>query len=456
MGFCPATCPERFPHFDSDVVVNFVAWALSAECAFEATDVDLMDNFHGAMVTYCGESWIDTWWSSIHSKEGVLNMDQGTEWVRGNLKPASFLEFAMQTELFLFVKARLEGEIVASPNTPRSPKLLFYTLLGNAMSQWDESPFIHHSPKSWQEFARFLLRNGFSANAMLQLEIHKEGDLMDALYDYVEANDSGDSDSDARDSKASDSKASNIDVSDSDAGDGESTGVPQVSIFHLALAIACSQGERYKVVYRLDMLRVLVEEGGNASLLVSNFRNYWSRDGNSAVQRSAIHYLLSCRLDSYIDIDTEGDAAVLGALHWCITAILDHGADPEAVDSNGTSILELALEFRPHHALAEIMLDKGARVTPKLLLDSGEPRKSAGEILDKPRWRMPKYYTPEARRIAARYNPHWETRDVEEPQRSDSEPSHGEGDSNILGTVGSYVGNLVGSLKDWTSQHGLR
>jgi hypothetical protein len=434
------------------------------------------------MVTYCGESWLDTWWSTVDSNGiGVL---EGNTWVRGNIKPSSFVEFAMQTELFIFVETKLKEDISANPNTHRSPKLLFYVLVGNARSIWENSRFLFHSPKSWQDFARFLLRSGFSANAILEMDTaydrlklmnackedrmdvwdpeessrqdelgdHGRNDATDGIEGGEESSKqysrqgtprSGDdvewSDSDHVEPRDSGAERTETERNDSDR---ETTDMQRVSILHLALAIACSEvnANAPQVVYRLDMLRVLVEEGGNAN--VSNYQNHWSRGKNSAVERSAIHYLLSCRFRPSVLDDDQVD--VPGALHSCIAAFLNHGASPNAVDSNGISILELAL-LSQRYALAEVMLEKGAMVTPRLLLDSGEPRSYADGILNESRWRRPEFYTPEARRIAARYNTHWELREEEERQGSEPELAQAETDGNILG-------NLAGSVKGWISK----
>lgn len=132
-------------------------------------------------------------------------------------------------------------------------------------------------------------------------------------------------------------------------------------------------------------------------------------------------------------------------LSRCITAFLDHGADPNAVDSNGVSILELALPICPS-ALVELMLERGAQVTPKLLSESGAPLGCADGILNKSCWRRPECYTPAARAIAREYNTHWAEQE-EDKQDSEQEQMLRQDTGNILSTVGGYLANLAGSVK---------
>jgi hypothetical protein len=130
-----------------------------------------------------------------------------------------------------------------------------------------------------------------------------------------------------------------------------------------------------------------------------NYRNYWSHQKGDATERSAIHYLLSSYHDDAKPFH-HPEFEVNRSLSQCITAVLNHGADPNAVDSNGViSILELALPICPR-TLVELMLEKGALVTPKLLLESGAPLDGTDGIPNESRWRRPECYTPEARFIA--------------------------------------------------------
>ena len=147
-----------------------------------------------------------------------------------------------------------------------------------------------------------------------------------------------------------------------------------------------------------------------------------------ATSQSALHYLLMRRFQS-------------GPRHsHLIKAFLEHGADPNAVDSNGRTVLECALPICPYDVI-ELMLKKGAKITPGVLSESGTveqyfhtssdfetmvkkgakvtpgvlseselsdvPYVPPGNILNEMRWRRPECYTDEARELARPHNPHW-------------------------------------------------
>jgi hypothetical protein len=134
--------------FDPYLIINFVSWELAAECLSQTTNADLMYDFQAAMVTHWGESWLDIWWRFIPERK---LLDHGNAWVRGSLKPSSFVEFAMQLELFIFVKREVEREISTNPKTPRNPKLLYYTIVGSALSTYNSHSStigFYHSPQS--------------------------------------------------------------------------------------------------------------------------------------------------------------------------------------------------------------------------------------------------------------------------------------------------------------------
>jgi Ankyrin repeat len=467
--------------FDPHLITDFVSWEITAECLCETTNADLIYDFQAAMVTHWGENWLDTWYRSI--LEGGLLDDKRNLWVRGSLKPSSFVEFAMQVELLIFVKHEVEREISTNPETPRNPKLLYYALVGSALSDYDaHSPTLslYHSPQSWQDFARFLLKNGFDANALLEISIAPDRNklmnyckrnepVFETVLDGITSETQGGGDNGVvKTNGIENGKKDSSVISSEERKQGKKDEIHQsededyqidnsvndtcrISILHLALAIACTDDEEYKMIpQRLDMLRVLVEEGGNPK--VSNYSNYWSHRSDVSAERSAIHYLLSLDI-GYIGSDEEEDLDISDALHNCIKAFLDHGADPNATDSNGISILELAVSSSPYR-LVELMLTKGAKVTPKLLLNSGAPRLDAGGILNELCWRKPECYTPEARRIAIKYNTDWPTLDeidVDQDEDQDSEAELVSSD-NVGNVLERLVGSVTTSMKSWTSK----
>lgn len=364
-----------------------------------------MNDFHTAVRHHCGKQWLDTWWSAQRPKKSSLDFE--SLWVHGTLPPSSLLEFALQIDLLLFAEQELREEISRNPKIFRDPKLLYYMACGNAYSQYVGSKFYYHSPQRWRGFAKFLLQNGFDPNMAIEIAVGPDrGKLMNNVIDNDTSGGRGEH-GDEYDDEEGDEEG------DENADDSAAENPQPITIMHLALAMACSATETIaRPAYnRLNMLQILVEGGGDA--MISNYRNLWSSKKNIRTKRSAIHYLLSSMFNNAMPFESE-EPENNHALTECITAFLNHGADPNTVDSNGVSILECALPVCPPE-LIELMLEKGGKVTPKLLLKSGEPVGYAGGILKKPRWRRPEYYTVEARVIARRYNPDWP--DFEEDER---------------------------------------
>jgi hypothetical protein len=248
---------------------------------------------------------------------------------------------------------------------------------------------LFRSSKRYLDFARFLLRNGFNPNMTLEVAIGPDyNNLMNNFH---------------QDDSESEYKHDDI-ASEYRVLDAPETRI-QLTIMHLALAMSCSSAlDMRQVINLLEIISVLVEGGSNANVL--NYRNHWSHREGEATERSAIHYLLSSSYDCAKPFH-HPEFEVNHTLSRCITAFLNHGADPNAIDSNGVSILELALPICPY-ALVELMLEKGAQVTPKLLSESGAPLGYADGILNELIWRRPECYTRAARVIAGKHNTHWE------------------------------------------------
>lgn len=467
-------------NFDYEVLVAFATFAMAAECSSQSKNSDLAHALEAAMRSYCGKDWLDTWWSSVVTPRSIF----GGVWVKGSLQPKSFIEFALQFELIGFVQSELEKEIAANPGCPRNSRLWHYTLAGNATSHWDRNHFLYHSPESWLGFARFLLSNGFDPNAMLEVDIAPDrGKLMcggnhsrssvknfsvlegapeedgNENSDTTESSDksilvaesSENYNSQASENVKQTEKNFKATVVDEKETEDDSKSIQShsdysqhsviccVSVMHLTLAMACTDGSVEQSICRFNMLSLLVEASGEAT--TSSYRNYWSLSEESGIEQSAIHYLLS--FNYYYE-----DEDMIEARDKCIAAFLNSGADPNAVNRTGASILEISLDSCSY-SLIELMLNKGAKVTERLLLDSGVPRLDAGGILNEMRWRKPEMYTPQARQVAIKYNTHWPALD----EREDLEVLRASSPNNndILGTVSGFIGNLTDSVKIWAS-----
>jgi hypothetical protein len=128
----------------------------------------------------------------------------------------------------------------------------------------------------------------------------------------------------------------------------------------------------------------------------------------------ALHYLIR-RSSSRENIFEKPQSGPVPA--QLVTDFLEHGADPNAVDSDDLAVLECALPTCPYDVI-ELMLEKRAKITPQLVSESGAPKKyfleearsdskisevphvRAGDILNEMRWRRPECYTDEVRELA--------------------------------------------------------
>lgn len=291
-----------------------------------------------------------------------------------------------------------------------------------------------------------MLKSGVDPNIAIEFGVGPDvGSLMDCCRDsrgsdMMNGDESGREDGNEDEEGNEDEHRSISEDQDPDAPENRHP----VTAIHLALAKACSSSLRTSelVTSHLEMLAILVEGGGNTNVL--NYQNHWSHQKGDATERSAIHCLLSS-LHGGAEPFRHPEPEVNSALSLCIVAFLNHGADPNAVDSNGVSILELALPICPY-ALVELMLEKGAQVTPNLLSESGAPPDHADGILNELHWRRPEFYTPAARVIARRYNTDWA--DLSE-EKQDSEPEQilEQDKGNVLSTIGGYFVNMAISVK---------
>lgn len=202
----------------------------------------------------------------------------------------------------------------------------------------------------------------------------------------------------------------------------------EMSVLHYALGsdLLHIRGPEDNIAL-LENIRLLVHYGADVNEMPLD--TFWVEEYNTQISRlpasqSALHYLIRWHRIFLNPFEaTSGPARAR-----LIMTFLEHGADPNAVDSHGTSILELALRDCPYEVI-ELLLDKGAKITPRLVSMSGVPKYQfhsyletsdneteedlefpsvlASHILNEMRWRRPECYTDEARELARPHNPHW-------------------------------------------------
>jgi hypothetical protein len=413
-------CPKEYPHFDTVLIIEFAHWALASNRLQRVTTRAVVDEFRRAIAAHCGSRWIETYWSVRDLRMPTLREFWSIE---GALAPCSFLDFSVQCGLTLIAEREIQENKHEYSDDMDGAKLLYYTVVGNGRSMLVERT----SGMMWQCFARVLLEHGCDPNGLLTVNVaydkyllmngstlHPRDDLEIVHREVLRS-------------------TSRIQIQEAEMQD--------ITPLHLALAIACSYRDVYELgrITRLKMLRILVEGGANATL---SYQNHWTTREGEAEVRTAVHYLLYKTPSEKSPFD---DPDLGCALSECIVSFFDNGLSPNTLDSDGVSILECAFPFCPSEFI-KTLLQKGAKITPKLLAETGKPLPGAGGILDAPKWRKPEFYTAEARDIARRYNTDWA--DLEKPQTQEAQG----------GMLWSTKGNLLpktgilGGFRSWLGE----
>lgn len=299
--------------------------------------------------------------------------------------PQSFLAFALLNGLFLYARDFLESD-TSYPFNRQNPPLLFWTIASckfiaetTTMDLWrDEGERCHM-------FAHYLLKNGADPNAVFTIPYRQEPPDEPLVLKRPLKN-----------------------------------GYAETTPLHFALGVIISITDEATSQLRMAMLElicILVENGATSGSTL--YINYWKQRVEPP-ERTILHYLTfprsykKTRSSGYVEefdpfkLPHEGPL-----LSRTIKTLLDHGADPNALDSEGIDVLTQLVLACPRD-LAERALEKGALISPSLLCDDGSPVGNQGILLEE-RWRRPECYTPEAREIVRRHMPHWEQRPVELP-----------------------------------------
>jgi hypothetical protein len=376
---------------------------------------------------------IDKFFSSVRAAKGPYWMAGFHANTRAraapgqNPPPVDNLSFSILTGLYQYSRTSFTGK--GYPHPRDRPPLLYWVLLScvwlyEVLSNgWDNE---EHQSCS---FAKFLLANGEDPNSVFTASTRADFGYLFTASEQLGKDDLGFSpptkilERDQEDASLKTNNDSEVDLrrtsgmvatspSESPSRiqeEAEPKSATEITVMHYALGLACRNSKLSSGrVPLLDLLCILVEGGGNTR--ERNYENHWGSRPGEAKKRSAIHYLLYQTPGA---VNTFKDSKVSTSLCEVIKAFLIHGADPNALDSDGKSILECALPYAPYD-LIEFMLEKGAKITPSLLSPSGEPSQDGNGILEEERWRRIECYTPEAREIARKYNPHWENLKVED------------------------------------------
>lgn len=334
------------------------------------------NSFNEAVTANMGNDWMQKWAERYYF---------GLVAERWSL-PSSFLAFALLNGLFLYARDMLTFNTSYPLDYP-SPPLLFWTIAScefieetTILELWrDEAERCHN-------LVYFLIQRGANPDAVFRIPFKQ--------------------------TFSSDPLALKRPLQNGHA---------DITLLNFALGVYLKMKDEDNAELRMAMLElicILVENG--ATIGNTLLKNYWEQR-LEAPDRTILHYLCFPRdykrtypngyvqeFQPFILLD-EGPV-----LCRTIKTLLDHGADPNTLDSEDFDILASMMTACPYD-LIEYALEKGALISTSLLRDNdGSPVHKHGILLED-RWMRPECYTPQAREIVRKHMPHWKDALEEEP-----------------------------------------
>jgi hypothetical protein len=346
----------------------------SASHISEPARIMRTNSFNEAVTATMGIDWVQKW--AEHYRFGLITEHWSS--------PPSFLAFAILNGLFHFARDMLTFN-TSHPLNHLSPPLLFWAIAScdyieetTVMELWrDEAERCH-------KFINYLLQRGANPNAVFRIPFNQTPP--DEPLTLKRPLQSGHAD---------------------------------ITPLNFALGVILKTTDEESLELRMameELICILVENGAKVGNTL--YTNYW-KQRLEPKERTILHYLCFPRdykktypngyvqeFQPFVLLD-EGPV-----LCRTIKTLLDRGADPNALDSDGLDVLACMMLACPYD-LIEYALEKGALIPPSLLRDSdGSPVEKHGILLEE-RWRRPECYTPEARELVRRHMPHWEQPPVE-------------------------------------------
>jgi hypothetical protein len=359
--------------------------------------VELIEGFHKNLSSIWGESWMST-----ELSPGIRNRAF-----------SDFISFAISYGLYGYSE-HIIGKDSARINSS-DPPLLYWAV--NSLDVFEEDQTIGNSNfvlQSCHTFSRFLLAKGADPNASFEI-------------DYVRFQPTVHSDQDPE------------------------KGTVRISLLQCAMQTSFEWLTIYgKTIVSMNLMSSLLRAGANAR--ETRYRNYSQLRADEPEERSAIHYLVR-RLDkSPYATDDKGlspfdDAHEAAILTTTIECLLDHGADPNAVDSDGIDVLSSMLDTCPK-SLIDYAMEKGAKIGISLLQENGMLDPKHLEKLSEKRWGQQESYTDEARERVRKFMPEWEELDeqVKEQVGEDDKLTKDVSEEAGAGMISKILGHRLGYL----------
>jgi hypothetical protein len=327
------------------------------------------NSFNEALTAGMGADWVQKW--AGHYMFG---------WAADRWSyPPSFLAFALLNGLFLYSRDVLTFNTSHPLDNP-TPPLLFWAIAScDYIEETTLGELWRDEAERCHKFVHYLLRRGANPNAVFRIPFQQTPPDEPLTLKRPLRN-----------------------------------GHADITALNFALGVILKTTDESFAELRMAMeeiICILVENGA----MVGNtlYTNYW-KQRLEPQERTILHYLCFPRdykktypngfvqeFQPFVLLD-EGPV-----LCRTIKTLLDHGADPNAVDSDGLDVLACMMVACPYD-LIEYALEKGALISPSLLRDKdGSPVQKHGILLEN-RWRRPECYTPEARETVRKHMPHWE------------------------------------------------
>jgi hypothetical protein len=270
---------------------------LSLTHVFDPKRKRRVDDFHQAVCASMGKDWVANW--AERYKFGSFGEELPV--------PESLLEFALLNGLFLYARDFLESD-PSYPRNHQNPPLLFWTIVSckfiqetTVMDLWrDEAERCHI-------FAQYLLENGADPNAVFTIPYRQEAPDEPLVLD--------------RPLKSGNAK---------------------ITPLHFALGVIISITDEAISELRMAMLElicILVENGATTGDTL--YKNYW-KQRLEPEERTVLHYLAfppayrktypSSYVEEFDPFQLPHEGPLLERTRQ---TLLDFGADPYALDSQG-------------------------------------------------------------------------------------------------------------------------
>ncbi|KAI9155556.1 Vegetative incompatibility protein [Paramyrothecium foliicola] len=176
-------CPEEYPHFDQNIVWEFIHQAFGCQRLSRIPSQALLDDFRRALTINCGPRWLETLGTTCDDEIATLSHQ---EIALGTLAATSYLEFLMRYHMIMIAEREIKQNKSKALADANHSKLMYYAIVGNgrASSGIDGGlRWLNEHPSLWQKLVKLCLEEGCNGNDPLTVNIAYDKDcLMTGSY----------------------------------------------------------------------------------------------------------------------------------------------------------------------------------------------------------------------------------------------------------------------------------